>query len=220
MGSRSLEHALCNNIHCPMECSVVGNCGYGDGSKCDRCGSEVTVYECADCSWAGIDDYECRCSDWHETTFGKKNIKMEHTDFKEFKWCVPSWGLEINNGWLNLVYELCQKLDDMVEYETGDSKFQVAQIKEKFGGLRFYVYEATKEMYDLINEYEEKSYRVCEVCGKPGYTRPTGYITTVCRKHFINAIQGELSMFPFNKLTWYPKLISRLWTYFWNWVLH
>lgn len=218
--SRSLEHAICNNVNCPMECSVVGNCGYGDDSKCDRCGSGVTVYECSDLSWVGIDDSECCCNACHTRIFGKKDIKMTRDDFKEFEWCLPDWGLEINDGWLNLVYELCKKLDEMTDYETGDNKFTVVQIKEKFGGLRFYVYGATKEMYNLINEYEQKSYQVCEICGKPGYTRPTGWITTMCRKHFLDVIKRELSMFSFNKITWYPKLIGRLFGYFWNWVLH
>jgi len=201
-----------------MECSVVGNCGYGDGSLCDRCGSKTTVYECGDCSWAGFDEFICECHWAQARQFGEKDIKMNHEDFKEFEWCTPSWGLEINDGWLNLVYELCQKLDEMAYTELPD--FKVRQIKEKFGGLRFYVEGVSPVARGLIHDYEAKSHYVCEVCGKPGYTRPTGYITTVCRKHFLTTIQHELSMFPFSNITWYPRLISRLHTYFWNWMLH
>jgi hypothetical protein len=56
----------------------------------------------------------------------------------------------------------------------------VAQVKEKFGGLRFYVGAATDEVHDAINEAEAKSFETCEQCGAPGKPRDGGWIKTLC----------------------------------------
>ena len=41
----------------------------------------------------------------------------------------------------------------------------VVEVKEKFGGLRFYVGTAPLEYHDLISACERVSYLVCEECG-------------------------------------------------------
>jgi hypothetical protein len=64
------------------------------------------------------------------------------------------------------------------------SKVPVAsQVKEKFGGLRFYVQGATTKHYDYISFAESMSYRTCEVCGSPGYYYTDGWHTVLCDKH-------------------------------------
>jgi hypothetical protein len=70
------------------------------------------------------------------------------------------------------------KLDD----ET--LKVPVAvQVKEKFGGLRFYVQAATDKHYQYISFAESMSYRTCEECGAPGKTYTDGWHTTLCDIH-------------------------------------
>ena len=59
----------------------------------------------------------------------------------------------------------------------------VSQVKEKFGGLRFYVNGATDEQYAYINFAESMSYRTCEVCSDKGKPNRGGWIVTRCRKH-------------------------------------
>lgn len=56
------------------------------------------------------------------------------------------------------------------------------QVKEKFGGLRFYMNYYVEEIEELINEAEEKSYKTCERCGAPGKSREGGWIITLCDK--------------------------------------
>ena len=57
------------------------------------------------------------------------------------------------------------------------------QIKEKFGGLRFYVDSATDKIYNMIDEAEKKSYTICEVCGKSGKEyHIKGWTMTLCKK--------------------------------------
>jgi len=72
-------------------------------------------------------------------------------------------GLECEKGWNQLIYDLSAELKQM------GFNGEVLQIKEKFGGLRYYIAHDDNELYDrmhrLINEYEKKSFTICEMCG-------------------------------------------------------
>lgn len=85
---------------------------------------------------------------------------------------------DCNEGW----YPLIQKLiGDLIE--LGWDK-QVTQVKEKFGGLRFYINSCTREMLDRICEAEKESYSICEECGAPGELRKDlGWYFTLCEVH-------------------------------------
>ena len=58
-----------------------------------------------------------------------------------------------------------------------------SQVKEKFGGLRFYVQAATTKHHDYIDFAESMSYRTCESCGAPGKTYTDGWHVTLCDIH-------------------------------------
>lgn len=58
-----------------------------------------------------------------------------------------------------------------------------AQVKEKFGGLRFYVNGATDKHWSYITFAESMSYRTCEECGAPGKTYTDGWHMTLCDIH-------------------------------------
>jgi len=83
---------------------------------------------------------------------------------------------DIDDGWLPLVKELISKL-----IALGWDK-QLSQVKEKWGGLRFYINSGSDEVHALILEYENKSGHICEMCGEPGKTGKTntGWIKTLC----------------------------------------
>jgi len=56
-----------------------------------------------------------------------------------------------------------------------------SQVKEKFGGLCFYVESASENQYAVIHFVESLSHQVCEICGSMknvGHTR--GWIYTRC----------------------------------------
>ncbi len=57
---------------------------------------------------------------------------------------------------------------------------RAAQVKEKFGGLRFYMTSADDEIRDLIAGAEALSQKTCESCGEGGLLRKSGYWSTLC----------------------------------------
>ena len=62
--------------------------------------------------------------------------------------------------------------------------FRIIQIKEKFGGLRFYINGAppNSKIYDIIDKYEDLSFEICEFCGAPGKTEDyQGWLFTWCK---------------------------------------
>jgi hypothetical protein len=59
----------------------------------------------------------------------------------------------------------------------------VSQVKEKFGGLRFYIDGGTDEHYNYITFAESMSYRICEVCGSKGTYYPFGWHHVACDEH-------------------------------------
>lgn len=85
----------------------------------------------------------------------------------------------VGEGWYPLIKSLIEDLIDL-----GWNK-QVCQVKEKFGGLRWYINGGSEEMYDRITEAERKSYTICEVTGKPGEIRSDlGWYRTLCDEEY------------------------------------
>jgi len=57
------------------------------------------------------------------------------------------------------------------------------QVKEKFGGLRFYVNSASVEIYAMLNFAEHLSYSICEFCGSmKNIKHSKGWIITACQE--------------------------------------
>jgi len=116
-------------------------------------------------------------------------------------------GDEVGPGWWPLLLEAFAVIKAVVDPHPG-YRFTVRQIKEKFGGLRFY-YHLHKDGEDeeeirfgdeeeeqnevrmrlhqqigaIIDAAEVKAAHTCEVCGEPGEQRATGWIKTLCERH-------------------------------------
>ena len=58
----------------------------------------------------------------------------------------------------------------------------VYQVKEKFGGLRFYIEAGSEEIHQRILQAERRSYLTCEECGRPGLPNREGWIRTLCEE--------------------------------------
>ena len=77
------------------------------------------------------------------------------------------YGIECNDGWKDII----RNTDDKLKFI--DPEYTIAQIKEKFGGLRYY-YDHSFESYDdirceimddIIRSAEHEASRTCELCG-------------------------------------------------------
>ena len=84
----------------------------------------------------------------------------------------------VGPGWSSLLADLISDLDKL----GWDGR--IIQVKEKFGGLRFYTGgQNSSESQKRIREAEELSYKVCEMCGKPGTPGGVGWVKTMCPEH-------------------------------------
>ena len=95
------------------------------------------------------------------------------------------WGFDCDDGWYNLIYNLSAQLEAeiMMMPEEHRPTFCAAQVKEKYGTLRFYMEGCTDTMGKFIREAENKSEETCEVCGAPGELHPGGWWYTSCKEH-------------------------------------
>lgn len=60
---------------------------------------------------------------------------------------------------------------------------RIAQIKEKFGTLRFYYDGGDEYISGMVRLAESVSAFTCEECGCPGTLRGSGWLRTLCETH-------------------------------------
>ena len=135
--------------------------------------------ECGD-GWYNIIDILCGLltSDYRQA--------QSRYDFIKDKVDQPQW-----EGSNKIV---TQEMIDEAKTKLDEEALRVpvaSQVKEKFGGLRFYVQAATDKHYSYINFAESMSYRTCEECGAPGKTYTDGWHTTLCDIHAAMAGKEE-----------------------------
>ena len=94
----------------------------------------------------------------------------------------PYGGVAVGKGWWPIIQALCKNIDSWVKF----SKCQpvvVEQIKEKFGGLRFYYSGGDQQISGMVRMAEAWADHSCEECGAPGRQRSGGWIRTLCDEH-------------------------------------
>lgn len=93
-----------------------------------------------------------------------------------------AFGFECGDGWYWLIDKLCNLL--MWDGKTGKERTNppiAAQVKEKFGSLRFYVGGADDKQHNFIEMAEYLSGSICETCGTTEEVFQTkGWIRTTC----------------------------------------
>jgi hypothetical protein len=97
------------------------------------------------------------------------------------------------------------------DLKKGDWVTKATQVKEKFGGLRFYVTGTSDKNWALIRTAEQKSYGVCEVTGSEVEvgTWNSGWVITLCKKEALSKFAklsdaNELNGKTFDEL-WKPS---------------
>lgn len=89
-------------------------------------------------------------------------------------------------GWVPLVLRLNDDLESILPDYT------IAQVKEKFAGLRYYIdsYGVGRDdprvalAREMIADAEQASFRICQVCGAPGTDSGNrAWRATLCDEH-------------------------------------
>lgn len=100
----------------------------------------------------------------------------------------PYGGFACGEGWWPILEALCGQIQHHIDWKNKQGnvvhQVTVAQIKEKFGGLRFYYGGGDDAIDGMVRMAESWAARSCEECGAPGKSRDGGWIKTLCDKHF------------------------------------
>lgn len=101
---------------------------------------------------------------------------------------APGWIGQYSSpeGWDELVAELNLRMREI------DPDYELNQVKEKFGGLRYYFTstltgEQRQKLNALAHTAEAASLSICQVCGKHGAKQTTrGWVATLCPEDMEN----------------------------------
>jgi hypothetical protein len=97
----------------------------------------------------------------------------------------PYGGIGVGEGWWPIIASLCASIQGHIDWKKGECpQVTVAQIKEKFGGLRFYYDGGDEQVRGMVRMAENWASNTCEDCGSPATHQTSGWIKTVCEKHF------------------------------------
>ena len=106
--------------------------------------------------------------------FGQRKLPMTQT-------CM-CWGIDTGDGWYKIIDLLCE----LLQWDTDHNNYpqiEATQVKEKFGGLRFYTNGENDHQSGLINYASALSEITCEKCGSmEEVTQTEGWIVTLCLK--------------------------------------
>jgi len=133
-------------------------------------------------------------------------------DFPEFfkhrenlRASLMAFGFECGEGWIPLIYKLCGDIKPHYDAmpQIGQDRFYVQQVKEKFGGLRFYTsHLINDEVSGLVSKAEDASLKICELCGEAGTMHTNnisggfGWLQTLCpvcaeKKEYVKLNEAE-----------------------------
>lgn len=136
----------------------------------------------------------------NETDYDAFEQKM-HTKYP-YMFAEPYGGFAVGDGWLTIIESLCSCIHNYTSWRNktrlsllNDNPYHhpipeyvtpvtVRQIKEKFGGLRFYYDGGDEKIDGMVEMAELWASSTCEECGSPATKQTSGWIKTVCDKHY------------------------------------
>ncbi len=102
----------------------------------------------------------------------------------------PYGGFAVGPGWWPIIESLCANIQSRIDWWNQNRETRpvieqvvVEQIKEKFGGLRFYYQGGDDEIHGMVRMAEAWADHSCEECGSPGKRRGGGWVKTLCDRH-------------------------------------
>jgi hypothetical protein len=105
-----------------------------------------------------------------------------------------------DEGWDMLIYKLCCAIESHLDWanhnDPNSGYITVTDVKEKFGGLRFYYDDYSKSVdyiSGMVTLAENMSEVTCERCGKPGIFRgELPWFKTLCNEHFMERVTENM----------------------------
>ena len=99
-------------------------------------------------------------------------------------------GFAVGQGWYPILEALCANIQNHIDWQNKNhekhpvvEQVVVEQIKEKFGGLRFYYQGGDDNIHGMVRMAEAWAANCCEECCAPGKRRNGGWIRTLCDMH-------------------------------------
>jgi hypothetical protein len=96
-------------------------------------------------------------------------------------------GFAVGAGWYPILEALCANIQSHIDWRNRENEVVpqvvVEQIKEKFGGLRFYYQGGDEQIHGMVRMAEAWAANCCEECCAPGIRRNGGWIRTLCDQH-------------------------------------
>lgn len=149
---------------------------------------------------------------WNEEKYEEFAKSMEETYPEMF--AQPYGGFAIGPGWWHIIKALCGQIDAYTKWRNNTRaallkdnphnhkipdavpQVVVAQIKEKFGGLRFYYDGGDEQIFGMVRIAESWASHSCEECGALGTSGGKGWIKTLCPVHRAEADARYKERFP------------------------
>lgn len=128
-------------------------------------------------------------------------IEDQYEDFEKYMnekypkmFSHPYGGIDIGIGWHRVIESLCGKIQSHLDWANKQAQnypvrcqpveqVVVHQIKEKFGGLRFYYHGGDEQVSGMVRMAEVWAENACETCGSPATLRSDGWLRTLCDDH-------------------------------------
>ena len=123
---------------------------------------------------------------------------FSHTTAETTGHPVGLWGIECGDGWYQLIDSLCGTIQHYLDrvnnrrardahaaprHDEKVPQVVASQVKEKFGGLRFYYDGGDEHISGAVSMAESMSFTTCDVCGSPGEQVSGHYIRILCSTH-------------------------------------
>ena len=113
----------------------------------------------------------------YHSQFGDQDLPGYDYDFTYLDDIPRSWKKAFG-------IQMCEEMRDLLIEADYLDKYQVVQVKEKYGRLCWYdngVPDSIWDKYrDWLNKYEDISEKTCVGCGKPATMRTDGWVSPWC----------------------------------------
>jgi hypothetical protein len=113
-------------------------------------------------------------------------------------------GVCVGEGWWPIIDSLCSQIQSHLKHRNGLAtqypdqhepvkEVVIDQIKEKFGGLRFYYEGGDDTIHGMVRMAESWASHSCESCGNVGKRVGGGWVRTLCDFHIVEqeALRAE-----------------------------